>query len=204
MQGIFWYLNISLAAISAICTPLAQEKTWFVNTSNPGKLKEFERLFGQHGASLQATYIDLKEIDADPIPVSVHKASQLEEGVIIEDTSLEIEGADVGVNIRWLIDNLASYTGRKAVWRVLLAYQKQGQIHVFEGTVTGTIVQPQGSGGFGFDPFFLPDGATETLAQSKPDEFNARAKAVESLLEGEPIAIQPILVNWDGPWQESH
>ncbi len=96
----FEYFNVSIAAMSAICSPLTQEKIRFLNTSNPGKLKEFERLFGQHGASLQTTYVDLEEIDADPITVAVHKASQLEEGVIIEDTSLEIEGADVGMNIR--------------------------------------------------------------------------------------------------------
>lgn len=181
-----------------------RSKKWSINTSNQGKLKEFERLFASHGISLKSTQYDLREIDADPLTVVVHKASQLNEGVLVEDTSLDIEGADVGVNVRWLIDNLNVYVGRKATCRVLLAYQKEGKIHVFEGRISGKIVEKQGANGFGFDPFFLPDNASETLAQSKPDRFNARAKAVESLLTGNPIAIRAPLLDWNGPWQKNN
>lgn len=31
-----------------------------------------------------------------------------------------VEGEDVGINIRWLIDQLPKYKGKKAVWTVLL------------------------------------------------------------------------------------
>jgi XTP/dITP diphosphohydrolase len=177
--------------------------TWKLNTSNPGKFEEFKRLFAKHGSTLETSHIDLKEIDADPIKVVAHKASQLGENIIVEDTSLDIEGASVGVNIRWLLDHLTEYAGRKAEWTVLLAFRQDNQIYIYKGSISGTIVQPRGATGFGFDPVFLPNGSTETLAESKPDLFNARAKAVESLLKGDIWTKHPIIEKWEGPWQKN-
>lgn len=174
-----------------------------LNTSNPGKFEEFKRLFAKYGSNLETSHIDLDEIDADPIKVVAHKASQLGENIIVEDTSLDIEGASVGINIRWLLDHLPEYAGRKAEWTVLLAYHQGDQIYIYKGTVSGTIVLPRGTTGFGFDPVFLPNGATETLAESKPDAVNARAKAVEALLKGDVWTKHPVIENWEGPWQKS-
>ncbi len=164
-------------------------------------MREFKRLFAAFQISLASTHTDLKEIEADPVSVVAHKASQLEDGILVEDTSLDIEGASVGVNIRWLLDHIHQYVGHTAEWRTLLAYQKDGLIYVYEGKVRGTIVQPRGEGGFGFDPFFLPDNSTCTLAQAKPDTVNARAKAVEALIQGVVLVVVPSITHWEGPWQ---
>lgn len=175
-----------------------------LNTSNFGKFEEFKRLFLKYGIVLEASHVDLDEIDADPITVVAHKASQLGENVMIEDTSLDIEGAAVGVNVRWLLDHLSEYVGHKAEWTVLLAYRQDDHILIYRGSVLGTIVSPQGNDGFGFDPVFLPDGSTETLAESKPDSVNARAKAVDELIHQNLWTTHPIIENWEGPWQETH
>jgi XTP/dITP diphosphohydrolase len=177
---------------------------WKLNTSNPGKFEEFKRLFNKYDAILETSHNDLKEIDADPIKVVAHKASQLGENIIVDDTSLDIEGASVGINIRWLLDHLPDYAGRKAVWTVLLAYHRGNQIYIYKGSISGTIVLPRGTTGFGFDPVFLPNGSTATLAESKPDLFNARAKAVEALLVGNVWMKHPIIENWNGPWQKNN
>src|SRR5262249_41904867 len=150
---------------------------------------------------LETTHIDLDEIDADPIQVIAHKASQLAENVIVEDTSLDIEGASVGVNIRWVLDHLSEYKGRKAEWTVLLGFRQGNEIHIYKGSQTGTIILPKGDCGFGFDPVFLPDGATKTLAEFKPDTINARAKAVEAFIKGKIYTKHPLIEHWDGLWQ---
>jgi len=180
-----------------------KRSTWKLNTSNPGKFEEFKRLFAKYGSILETSHIDLKEIDADPIKVVAHKASRLGENIIVEDTSLEIEGASVGINIRWLLDHLTEYAGRKAEWTVLLAFRQDNQIYIYKGRVSGEIVLPRGTTGFGFDPVFLPNGSTKTLAEFKPDLLNARAKAVESLLKGNVWMKHPIIENWEGPWQKN-
>lgn len=192
---VFWCLN---------GTPPqnGEGKTIKLNTSNPGKFAEFKRLFAAYGYELEMSHIDLDEVDADPITVVAQKASQVEEGVVVEDTSLEIEGASVGVNVRWLLDHLPDYAGRRAHWVVLLAHRSGDKILIYEGKVSGAIVKERGGEGFGFDPVFLPDGATETLAQSKPDRFNARAKAVEALIKNNVFAEHAPIEEWDGPWQQ--
>ncbi len=177
-------------------------KTFALNTSNQGKLREFQRLFSKHGAKLTATEIDLKEIKADPMTVVVHKASQVGDRVLVDDTSLDIEGADVGIDVRWLLHHLPEFAGRRAHWRVLLAYREGTWVYIFEGRIDGRIVEPRGKEGFGFDPVFLPDGSDLTLAQEKLDEVNARAKAVDALLTGKPIAQLPSITEWKGEWQK--
>lgn len=175
---------------------------WKLNTSNQNKFEEFKRLFAQYGWSLEATHIDLKEIDADPLTVIAHKASQVEENVLVEDTSLEIEGAAIGIHVRWLLEHLTEYIDRQAHWKVLLAYRRTNKVFVYKGSISGIIVEPRGASNFGFDPIFLPTGAVETLAESKPDQFNARAKAVEALMKNKVWITCPAIHKWEGPWQK--
>lgn len=182
---------------------LKKSKTfpWALNTSNQGKLAEYQRLFDQYGIFLSSTHVDLPEIDADPLSIAVHKASQMGPGVLVDDTSLHIEGADVGSNVRWFKNRLTEYIGKKGIWVVLIAYLDENQVHVYKGQVEGAIVAPQGEDGFGFDPFFLPNGAIKTIAEERPDTLNARALAVKALINGEAIAHVPVMMEWKGRWQ---
>lgn len=177
------------------------KKSWLLNTSNKGKLHEFKQLFAEYDIVIYSTEIDIKEISSDPLNVVVHKASQMGEEILVEDTSLEIEGAEVGIHVRWLLDHLSTFVGRKASQRVLLAYLKEGLVYVYEGRVDGTIVLPKGEGGFGFDSVFLPEGSELTLAQAKPYAVNARAKVVEAFIKNQALVIIPSITQWDGPWQ---
>jgi len=180
---------------------MTESTTWKLNTSNLGKFEEFKRLFAHHGATLAPSHVDVREIDADPIRVIAHKASQLGENILVEDTSLEIEGASIGIHVRWLLDHLPEYAGRKADWTALLAFRQGNTIFIYKGSISGKIVEPRGTSGFGFDPVFLPNGALSTLAESKPDRFNARAQAVDSLIKGNVWTTHPVIEKWEGQWQ---
>eukprot|EP01006_Ploeotia_vitrea_P042325 TRINITY_DN66617_c4_g8_i1.p1 TRINITY_DN66617_c4_g8~~TRINITY_DN66617_c4_g8_i1.p1 ORF type:complete len:224 (+),score=17.83 TRINITY_DN66617_c4_g8_i1:27-698(+) len=174
-----------------------------LNTSNQNKFKEFQRIFGKYNMALESTHVDLDEIDATPEQVVAHKATSAGDGILVEDTSLDIEGADVGINVRWLLDNLTQFCGKKATWRVLLGLKKEGtdKVELYEGIVYGIIVQPRG-GGFGFDPVVEVIGTGKTLGESKPDEHNARAKAVENLARGKVYRVEPAIYKWEGKWQK--
>jgi XTP/dITP diphosphohydrolase len=54
------------------------------------------------------------------------------------------------------------------------------------GELTGALAAaPRGTGGFGYDPAFVPDGETRTVAEMSPDEKDAishRARAARALL----------------------
>ena len=176
-----------------------------LNTSNEFKFTEFKRLFKKIGnIGLERTKIDLDEIDAQPALVVAQKATSAGVNVLIEDTSLDVEGADVGVNIRWIMNNLKNLIGRRALWRVMLGIlRSDNKVYIYQGTTKGTIVGARGDSAFGFDPVFLPEGSTKTLAEDKPDSVSARCKAVEAMMKDDPIAIHcPIKKeDWKGKWQ---
>jgi XTP/dITP diphosphohydrolase len=49
-----------------------------------------------------------------------------------------------------------------------------GQVEGVEGRVAGTVIrEPRGANGFGYDPVFVPDGDTRTLAEYTDAEKNA-------------------------------
>jgi XTP/dITP diphosphohydrolase len=62
-----------------------------------------------------------------------------------------------------------------------------GEEHLFEGTCAGTLApEPNGSGGFGYDPLFIPDEAPgRTMAELSDEEKDAishRGRAARELL----------------------
>ncbi len=61
------------------------------------------------------------------------------------------------------------------------------EMHYFEGELKGTITpEPKGSEGFGYDPIFIPENDTRTLAQLSLEEKNKishRGKAFAQMLD---------------------
>jgi len=61
-----------------------------------------------------------------------------------------------------------------------------GREHVVEGRLDGTLAgSPRGTGGFGYDPIFLPEGADLTTAEMTPDAKDAishRGRAFRALV----------------------
>jgi len=82
---------------------------------------------------------------------------------------------------------------RRARFRCAAAYARVAQasacfnLLLAEGTIEGRIAhEPVGSGGFGYDPIFIPDGDTRTMAQLTPAEKHAishRGRAFRALAE---------------------
>lgn len=169
-----------------------------VCTSNEGKLRELRALGLGH---LLVISRDLPEPDSDPLTVVRVKVAQVGPGVLVDDASLDVDGHDVGVNVRWLSAKLPSLVGHRALFRVVLGFTDfDGVTRLYVGEVEGSIAPPRGDG-FGFDPFFLPDGATRTLGESKPSHLDPRALAVRALLSNRPTRTYAAPASWDGPWQ---
>ncbi|HVJ64142.1 MAG TPA: non-canonical purine NTP pyrophosphatase [Bdellovibrionota bacterium] len=170
---------------------------WKVNTSNASKLAEFRKYLGE----VEATPHDLEEPDADLYTVIQYKASQFE-GVIVDDTSLEIDGVAAGVNIRWLLETLDQHIGKRAEFTCLLGICRGDQVSIFEGRTRGHIVAPCGDS-FGFNNSFLPEGAERTFGEEIPDALNPRKLAIDALLAERPAKVLPSLKTWDGKFQSS-
>lgn len=195
-----------------------------INTSNLAKQAEFRRLLKNYAGNLRFTEIDLPEVDSDdPAEVAIQKArlaahADLREGqvttygrkfkqaVVVEDTSLDIEGIDLGVKIRWLLERdplgLGSYAGKACIFRCIIAVMtKNDEILLATGEVHGTICLKQGNQGFGFDPYIIPNGRDQSLAEDKPDEVNARALALNNFCNHKFQIIHRDFGEWKGAWQ---
>jgi XTP/dITP diphosphohydrolase len=63
----------------------------------------------------------------------------------------------------------------------------QGSEHVVEGRLVGSLTrEPRGTNGFGYDPIFVPEGASRTTAEMSPEDKDAishRGRAFRALAE---------------------
>ena len=98
---------------------------------------------------------------------------------------VKVEGNKDDANMNVLLEKLANEENRKACFRTSIALIYEGETHFFDGTVEGQIIrEKRGSGGFGYDPLFIPDGYDKTFAELGNEVKNGishRAKAVEQL-----------------------
>ena len=105
--------------------------------------------------------------------------------ILGEDSGIEADalGGRPGVaSARWADDGVAALlaalegeTTRRARYVCeLVALSREGDEVRGTGTVEGTIAtDPRGTEGFGYDPIFIPDGATQTVAELG-NEWKAR------------------------------
>jgi XTP/dITP diphosphohydrolase len=113
--------------------------------------------------------------------------------VIGEDAGIEVEALGWGPgprSARWserpLEEVVASGPGGRARYRcTIVAIAADGREVVADGTLTGSIADaPRGDEGFGYDPVFVPEGETRTVAQLGNEwksRNSARARAAAEL-----------------------
>jgi XTP/dITP diphosphohydrolase len=119
-----------------------------------------------------------------------------------EDTGLEVEALDGAPgarsaryageeksfekNMDKLLRDLEGAGNRKARFRTVISLVIDGREYIFEGICPGEILKERrGSGGFGYDPVFVPEGRDRSFAEMSLAEKSAishRARAVEKLV----------------------
>lgn len=119
-----------------------------------------------------------------------------------DDTGLEVEalrgepgvysaryagpGRDARANMELLLRKLEGEENRRAQFRTTITLILDGEAYQFEGVVRGAILgAARGTGGFGYDPLFVPDGYARTFAEmdlAEKNKISHRARAVERLI----------------------
>jgi XTP/dITP diphosphohydrolase len=172
-------------------------KKYKLNTSATHKLQEFR----DFGIDMDFTCVDLKEPMSDDMDVIASKATQIGPDVLVDDTTLDIEGADIGVLLKWKKDEIKNHIGKPATVTVNIGVwdSDEQRVLVYVGLVKGEIVEKRGEG-HSYEPWFQPYGAEKTLGEEKPYQYNPRAKAISNLKRKKPKAILNPLY-WKGKWQ---
>ncbi len=89
-------------------------------------------------------------------------------------------------NMDLLLKNLENSSLRTARFKTVIALLIGDEKYKFEGVVEGEILKERiGSGGFGYDPVFQPNGFSKSFAEfsiSEKNKISHRGKAVNSLV----------------------
>jgi len=98
------------------------------------------------------------------------------------------EDANDAQNLAKLLSEMAGIKDREAAFQTVVAfYDQKGAVIFADGKVSGTIIdEPRGSGGFGYDPVFVPDGYDKTFAEMSAEEKNKlshRGQAFRKLMQ---------------------
>lgn len=175
-------------------------------TGNANKLRELRQILGSEydvrGLADIGCHDDIPEtadtFEGNALQKARWVADRYGMDCIAEDSGLEVDalggapgvysarfagpGHDSAANNALLLEKLKGVTDRSARFRTVLVLLRGGEAHVFEGKVEGDILTaPRGTGGFGYDPLFVPKGWTKTFAEAGADEKNTishRGRAV--------------------------
>jgi XTP/dITP diphosphohydrolase len=167
-------------------------RTLLIGTGNQGKLREIRKILGYVPFGLRdANDLDAPEetgdsYTANAIAKAQYYANATGLWALADDSGLEVEALDGGPGIfssRYAGDNatdadrralliaeLATNQNRsrraRFVCVVAVAAPDQTVLKVAEGFCEGVIAPaPRGTGGFGYDPLFVPDGYELTFAE---------------------------------------
>jgi XTP/dITP diphosphohydrolase len=179
-------------------------------TNNNNKVKEVLSLLDD---SFNIITLQEAGIDIDiPEPWDTLEENAREKSTVIykmtgkdcfsEDSGMEIDALDgrPGVlsaryagdqkkaedNIAKVLEEMEGVTNRRASFRTVLSLILDGQEYQFEGIQPGEILtELRGTQGFGYDPIFLPEGATRSFAEmdlTEKNQYSHRAKALHKLI----------------------
>jgi XTP/dITP diphosphohydrolase len=185
-----------------------------VVTSNPGKAREFENIFSEYKLSFRIEPIKTPEIQAMDLRIiaeesAIYAYDILREPVLVEDAGLFINAlngfpgpfssyAYKTIGIKGILKLMENVEDRRARFLSVIAFYTPmiGGVKIFTGEVEGYIaMEPRGSGGFGFDPIFIPaEGDGRTFAEQSIEEKNKlshRARAAKKFAEW-ILSLKPI------------
>lgn len=179
-------------------------------TNNQHKIKEVQALLGSDFTLVGLADIGCTEelaedqttLEGNSLQKAKYVFDRYHVSCFADDTGLEVEalrGAP-GVysaryagqqrnafdNMKLLLENLRDSKNKKARFRTVITLMEPSSQLQFEGILNGAIIgEPRGAEGFGYDPVFLPEGYTKTLAEMALNEKNTishRARAIEKLV----------------------
>ncbi len=184
-----------------------------VATRNEGKLRELRTLLSGEPLRLEslAAHVRVGEVDETGETFeenaklkAAHAARKTGLWTIGEDSGIEVDAlggapgirsaryagvhGDDAANNRKLIEALKGVDDRTAryVCALALASPTGEVVSMVRGASEGRIVdEPRGTGGFGYDPYFVPEGETRTNAELTELEKSAlshRGRAVRALI----------------------
>ena len=185
-----------------------------LGTRNKGKITEIRGLLSDLSGLELLTFEDIPFSEVEETGETFLDNALLKAGSIVRETGLPVlaedaglevfalsgepgirsaryagEGHDYAANNALLLKRLQGVEDRRARFiTVAVLLLPDRRVFVTTGTLPGTIAHaPAGEGGFGYDPLFIPSGASKTLAQLSLDEKNRISHRMRAMRRMKPI-----------------
>ncbi len=171
-------------------------------TGNSGKAKHASEILGRQ---FEVEQVDVETIE--PQSNSIEEIAEFKVEQAIEKSNIEDDAFVMADDSGLFVESLNGFPGplsspfdsmvgkerlldlvdegAKAEFRAAVAFYnpQSKEIEVFTGKASGELVEPEGEGGFGYDPLFLPEGNDNTWGEDPEykNEVSHRKNALEKL-----------------------
>lgn len=180
-------------------------------TNNQNKLKEIQALLGNRFELV--TLADIGCFDEIPEPFeTIQENARAKSSFVREKYGIDCFADDSGLivpslngepgvhsayyagpqrshddNISLLLNKLSDEEDRSAYFLTVISLSLGTEYYTFEGRVQGTIIgEKRGTGGFGYDPVFVPQGHDRTFAEmtlAEKSQISHRSIAFAALVD---------------------
>ncbi|MEW6036489.1 MAG: XTP/dITP diphosphatase [Candidatus Micrarchaeota archaeon] len=155
----------------------------FFATSNSNKVAEATEVLGREGIAVRHFPFEYRELRSDDLEEVARDAAaeafrRCRMPVFVEDTGLFINALNgfPGTFSGWvqkklgnagILKIMAGVEDRSARFATCIAYHDGFRVSCFAGACRGSIaLGERGSSGFGYDSIFVPEGHSQTFAES--------------------------------------
>ena len=173
-----------------------------VITSNPGKVREYQKAFGDLGVKMEHLHIPYDEVQTAELEEVVEKgmAEIRSKGIsdfMIDDSGMFVDSlkgfpgvysayVQKTIGNQGILKQMSGVKDRRAVFKCCIGCDIGGETIVVTGVCRGKITEEErGAEGFGYDPIFTHDGV-RTFSELPLDEKNSishRGNAARMLAE---------------------
>lgn len=173
-----------------------------VITSNPGKVKEYQRSFDDMGVEMEHLHLPYDEIQTSELEEVVRKGmdeirSKGVKDFIIDDSGMFVNAlkgfpgvysayGQKTIGNKGVLKLMEGVEDRTAVFKCCIGCDIDGRTIIVTGECPGYILEEErGSEGFGYDPIFSPDGKRSfaEIGIEEKNRISHRGNAVALLRE---------------------
>lgn len=180
-------------------------------TNNQNKLKEIQALLGNRFELVTLSDIGCFEEIPEPYE-TIQENAKAKSSYVREKYGIDCFADDSGLvvpslngepgvhsayyagpqrshddNINLLLNKLSGEEDRSAYFLTVISLSLGNEYYAFEGRAQGTIIhEKRGTGGFGYDPVFIPDGQNRTFAEmtlAEKSQISHRSIAFAALVD---------------------
>ena len=178
-------------------------------THNAHKAEEIQSILGESFVVKTLTDIGIHE-EIEEIGKELKDNAYIKSSYVYKKTGLNVFSDDTGLevtalngapgvysaryagdkkndteNINLLLKNISSFEDKTAQFHTVMSLFWEGQHYYFNGVCKGIISSKRlGDNGFGYDPIFIPEGYTQSFAQTTPKQKNIlshRGRAIKEM-----------------------